>query len=669
MSSPEYHYPVIGRKGTGGVFDRLPIETLEKDHPHQFALFILAFAAIQQRPDAPQVIKEPAGTFMEIASIHGRPFIEWAGDRNKDTSTDYSATDKKDTDPVPARFGGYCNHGSVFFPTWHRPYVMLLEQSIGNIADQLAHDIEAKNPQESGVWVKAAKELRFPYWDWAEKDVSENGLPPILYEDKVEIVAAGGQKQIVNNPLSSFSFVDGIPSDFADETLRTGQVAYFTKWHRTYRYVASTANPEGSNVDQLQKAFKAGAKDLRSKVAQLFVVNDDEDSALAWDEFSNHTTESKREMDNYNSGSLEGVHDAVHILAGGTGHMSAPDYAGFDPIFFLHHSNVDRLLALWEWCYTEYWMESGYKLKGNSYPWTQQLGTYAQVYNAQLLPDGPLQPFRTEQGEYWTSSQARFLHADAYPKYYSYPEFAGIKVDQAAMSSDERALARKKVAAYYGFDPQTTAQQATASAWTQLPVPDNDHPAVPADHTIIPEYRTFAVHVKLLEHAFNSSYSFQLHHRGNDHSAPQLIGTVTVFARPDHSPCKACTLRREAGTIIHGIIPIPPALIESIMKSNASSETVATFDQTLAHIKGEFFGKIVDTAGLELARAEGGLETPKIPSQQTTSRNVTPIEISLVSTAVAEHGQDKDRPVYICDWQHHDGVFIGGWQATHPAAA
>ncbi|KAG2105174.1 hypothetical protein BD769DRAFT_1582312 [Suillus cothurnatus] len=150
-------------------------------------------------------------------------------------------------------------------------------------------------------------------------------------------------------------------------------------------------------------------------------------------------------------------------------------------------------------------MESGYKLKGNSYPWTQQLGTYAQVYNAQLLPDGPLQPFRTEQGEYWTSSQARFLHADAYPKYYSYPEFAGIKVDQAAMSSDERALARKKVAAYYGFDRQTMAQQATASAWTQLPVPDKDHPAVPADHTIIPEYRTLSVHVKLLEHAFNSS--------------------------------------------------------------------------------------------------------------------------------------------------------------------
>ncbi|KAG1899611.1 common central domain of tyrosinase-domain-containing protein [Suillus fuscotomentosus] len=600
MNTVEYHYPVIGRKGTGGVFDRLPIETLEKDHPYQFALFILAFAAIQQRPDALQVMEEPAGTFMEIASIHGRPFIEWAGDRNNDTSTDYSATDKKDTDPVPARFRGYCNHGAVVFPTWHRPYVMLIEQSIGNIADQLAHDIEAKNPHECGVWVKAAKELRFPYWGWAEKDVSENGLPPVLYEDKVEIMAAGGQKQIIDNPLSFFSFVDEIPSDFGDETLRTGQVAYFSKWHRTYRYAVSTANPEGTDLDFI-RAFKAGAKDLRNKVAQLFVVNDNEDSALAWDEFSNHTMQLKREMDNYNFGSLEGVHDAVHTLGVGDIHLfQSLKYAycsndlGWNwthdtcrapqttPPSILCSSFTIRMwtdLALWEWCYTEYWMESGYEIKGQSYPWTQQLGTYAQVYNAQLLPDGPLQPFRTEQGDYWTSSQARFLHADAYPKYYSYPELAGVKVNQAPMSSDERALARKKIAAYYRFDPQTTAQQVAAPAWTQLPVPDNNHPAVPADHAVIPEYRTFAVHVKLLEHAFNGSYSFQLYHKGNDNS--QLIGTVAVFARPDHSPCKACTLRREAGTVIHGVIPIPPALIESIMKSNADGETVATFDQTL----------------------------------------------------------------------------------------
>ncbi|KAG2112667.1 common central domain of tyrosinase-domain-containing protein [Suillus discolor] len=666
MSSVEYHYPVIGRKGTGGIFDRLPIQTLEKDHPYQFALFILAFSAIQQRSDAPQVVEEPAATFMEIASIHGKPYVEWAGDRNKDISADYSANDKKDTNPVPSRFGGYCNHGAVVFPTWHRPYVMLIEQSIGNIAEKLAQDIEANNPDESGVWIKAAKELRFPYWDWAGKDVPENGLPPVLYEEKVEIMAVGGQKQIVNNPLSYFSYVGGVPSDFSDEKDdSTGQVAYFSKWQRTYRYASSTPDPEGSHTDLLQKTFKAGANDLRRRVAQLFTFNDDENSAIAWDDFSNHTAESKRDIDFVNRGSLEGVHDTVHILLGGNGQMSYPDYAGFDPIFFLHHSNVDRLFALWEWCYTEYWMGSGYEQDGEQYPWTQARGTYAQVYNEQLLPDGALQPFRTQQRDYWTSSQTRFLHEQSYPKYYSFPEFEGIKVDQAAMSSQERAEARKRVQAYYDFDPQTKAKQVTSQAWKHLPVPNKEDPAVPSDHTVIPHYRTFGVHVKLLEHAYNRSYSFQLHHKGNAHSSPQLVGTITVFARPDHSPCKACAIRREAGSIVRGLIPIPPELIDSIIRSNGGGDSGVSFDQTLAHIKGEFVGRLVDATGSELAGAEGGLEVTQVPQHRAASRRVTPVEISLVSAAVAEHVEDKNRPVYLCDWQHHNSIFNGGWLATH----
>lgn len=30
------------------------------------------------------------------------------------------------------------------------------------------------------------------------------------------------------------------------------------------------------------------------------------------------------------------------------GQMSGVDWAGYDPIFFLHHANVDRLWALWQ---------------------------------------------------------------------------------------------------------------------------------------------------------------------------------------------------------------------------------------------------------------------------------------------------------------------------------
>jgi hypothetical protein len=54
-------------------------------------------------------------------------------------------------------------------------------------------------------------------------------------------------------------------------------------------------------------------------------------------------------------GSIEDIHDAVHDLLGGgsespwaQGHMSFPPYSSFDPVFWLHHCNVDRQLALWE---------------------------------------------------------------------------------------------------------------------------------------------------------------------------------------------------------------------------------------------------------------------------------------------------------------------------------
>ena len=48
---------------------------------------------------------------MLVTGIHGKPPIPW--DNVKGIS-----------DPA---FGGYCTHGSVIFPTWHRPYVVLYE--------------------------------------------------------------------------------------------------------------------------------------------------------------------------------------------------------------------------------------------------------------------------------------------------------------------------------------------------------------------------------------------------------------------------------------------------------------------------------------------------------------------------------------------------------------
>jgi tyrosinase len=43
---------------------------------------------------------------------------------------------------------------------------------------------------------------------------------------------------------------------------------------------------------------------------------------------------------------LENLHNAVHVWVGGE--MTDPRFAGWDPIFWAHHTMVDRLWALWQ---------------------------------------------------------------------------------------------------------------------------------------------------------------------------------------------------------------------------------------------------------------------------------------------------------------------------------
>ena len=42
-----------------------------------------------------------------------------------------------------------------------------------------------------------------------------------------------------------------------------------------------------------------------------------------------------------------GLHGAVHVLVGGPENMGEIPYAGNDPIFWMHHCNIDRLWASW----------------------------------------------------------------------------------------------------------------------------------------------------------------------------------------------------------------------------------------------------------------------------------------------------------------------------------
>ncbi|KZT21807.1 Di-copper centre-containing protein [Neolentinus lepideus HHB14362 ss-1] len=345
-----------------------------------------------------------AASFMELSGIHGLPYQEWRGDQRQSSGrkTDYNTKDGKDTGPVPSRFGG---------------------QFLGEVVDYIANKFAKQYPNESNTWTGAARSFRFPFWDWAEEKVQTEGVPPVLTDPKVNITLPEGEFKQVANPLAYDEFAF-IPDGFENITYPGDDgkqvTAYFAEWKRTYRYASSKVNPGDSDVLAFNDTIKTRAKAIRAKVADLFTFDGKCNPSRAWDEFSNHSTQSLREMDFRNLASLEGIHDSLHDFIGGNGHMSFPDYAGFDPIFFLHHSNVDRRLALWEYAYTDYFVgDSGYEHDDNLYQFTQSHGTYNAVYNSLLNRSTEMAPFRAKDGEYRTPSNTRFLDSNAkMDKYY-----------------------------------------------------------------------------------------------------------------------------------------------------------------------------------------------------------------------------------------------------------
>ena len=262
---------------------------------------------------------------------------------------------------------------------------------------------------------------------------------------------------------------------------------------------------------------------------------------------------------------------------------------------------------------------------------------------------------------YTTFTPVHALSYDvAFPDY-SYQEFQGVKVDQNATDA-ERIAARARISKYYGFDPQTAATKVDSEAWAHLPVTPAKDAGLPETFKEIQGFRVFIVLVRLPEHALNRSYSFELYYNQGNQS--QLVGTVTVFARSDHSPCKACAKRRELGSVVRGVIPLPSSLVNEIIVNSGTDRTKATLETTTVDITQSLSGKLLDMSGKLLATADGGAKAP-VPDNKAASSKVVPVETTLYTSAVAERTADDGRPVHLYDWRPHNDLFPVSWSCLH----
>ncbi|KAF9447414.1 tyrosinase [Macrolepiota fuliginosa MF-IS2] len=455
---------------TGGVKNRLDIVEFVKNEKF-CTLYVRALQAIQARE------QHAYESFFQLAGIHGLPFTEWAKERPS-------------VDPYLA---GYCTHGQVLFPTWHRTYVSIYEQILQHAAIEVAKKFTV-NPKD---WVQAALDLRQPYWDWGFQLV-----PPdqIIKQEQISIVNYDGKPISVSNPFLRYHFNPIDPSfrPYPD----------FNTWPTTIR------NPNAQkqeDIPGLIAKMKIEAPQIRDKTYSMLKYND------SWELFSNHGV-----YDDAHANSLEAVHDDIHVIVGYgriRGHMTQPLFAAFDPIFWLHHANVDRLLSLWQALNPDVWVTPG----------LNRDGTMGIAPNTEVTKTTPLEPFYETTSKVWTSVPL----PDTTKLGYSYPDFNNLVGGDKKLIRD---AIHDLIDRRYGHAKPKAASNAALNLLSSF------H-GVTEDHDKELQMYDWSIHVTFKKFELKDSFSLLFYfaiNDGNYDKKDSYVGSINAFRGTTPENCANC---------------------------------------------------------------------------------------------------------------------------------
>ncbi len=335
--------------------------------------------------------------FFMIGGFHGEPF------RGPGAQT-------------PTWWGGYCQHGTVLFPTWHRAYLYRLENALRSI--------------------HGCGSVTLPFWDETSDASRENGIPRALTD---ETFILDGKE--IPNPLRSFvlpaTIVDAVTGDNnlytkpeGYETVRyplSGLVGTAEDRAKTAAHNAQFPTPRdrttrlNENIKNwLNTSFIVGGR-KRGLVYQSFI---DCLNTPNYTLFSNTTSASNWNNNNPKAlvTALESPHNSMHLavgefdvpgqgnsspIPGANGDMGENDTAGLDPIFFFHHCFIDYTFWTWQ---RRHGFTRSFTIDGND---------PGAKYNAQINPPPfgadpnvpmslttPLDPFFKEYGVPYTTADA-----------------------------------------------------------------------------------------------------------------------------------------------------------------------------------------------------------------------------------------------------------------------
>ncbi|KAI0878700.1 Di-copper centre-containing protein [Hypoxylon argillaceum] len=290
----------------------------------------------------------PMWSDLTLLGIHGMPYTPY-----------------NDVVSVPGgSWGGYCPHQSPQLISWHRAYLVLYEEILGDEVQRLA--AEYTNNDDAPAYREASQKLRLPYWDWA----SDSTLPPSSMRENISVNGPNGEMTL-HNPLYNY------------------------RW-QTYPLNATQFPGQGGMGPVTTRNISRSLDDLTSSI---------KDSVYRT--FSSATTYDQMASMAGSGSSFESPHNVIHNSVGGS--FLGLDLTSFDALFMLHHCNLDRLAAMWT---------ASYHDTLQAQPFISQ-GLYSTARGEMITADSPLKPFYQADGK--TFHTGRTMAAiEAFG--YTYPE-------------------------------------------------------------------------------------------------------------------------------------------------------------------------------------------------------------------------------------------------------
>jgi tyrosinase len=279
------------------------------------------------------------------------------------------------------------------FGPWHRPYLALFEQVLHDRAVDIANEYPIGEARNKALDI--ASRVRLPYWDWAmDPPSAQEGVVPESVRCRTHTVTfPNGTVTDIPNPLYRYDFHPLKYDDFA--ALSEFE---FKNWNHTIRYPldphAANATSRNSDVNARVGKQQPNLRDMLYKLLTTY---------QPFSQVSNKANGGK-------IGNFETLHDGLHNVFG-LGHMGIVEVSAFDPIFWFHHCNIDRIIAIYQARYPDTWIEDA----------VQHSGTFAVPKGSVLGTASPLAPFHMNAlGDMWTATTSRNWTSFGY----TYPEVA-----------------------------------------------------------------------------------------------------------------------------------------------------------------------------------------------------------------------------------------------------